>query len=88
MVRGTLLALAASESIKKAVISAPGVGGVVTRFAAGESDDDAVRATRDLQTDGFSVTLDYLGEDTTDRAKAARRRPRTSASWPGWRTPV
>lgn len=72
MVRGTLLALAASESIKRAVVSAPGVGGVVTRFAAGESDDDAVRATRDLRADGFSVTLDYLGEDTTDRAKAAQ----------------
>jgi proline dehydrogenase len=53
------------------VTSTPGVGGVVTRFAAGESDDDAVLATRDLQTDGFSVTLDYLGEDTTDRSKAA-----------------
>jgi proline dehydrogenase len=72
IVRGTLLALAASESIKNAVTTAPGVAGVVTRFAAGDSDDDAVRATRDLQADGFSVTLDYLGEDTTDRAKAAQ----------------
>ena len=72
IVRGTLLALAASESIKRAVVSAPGVGGVVTRFAAGESDDAAVRATRDLQAEGFAVTLDYLGEDTTDRARAAQ----------------
>jgi proline dehydrogenase len=72
IVRGALLALAASESIRRAVVAAPGVGGVVTRFAAGESDDDAVRATGDLQADGFSVTLDFLGEDTTDRSKAAQ----------------
>jgi len=69
-VRGTLLSLAASESVKNAVTSAPGIGGVVTRFAAGESDDDAVRATSDLQDQGFAVTLDYLGEDTLDRAQA------------------
>ena len=70
MVRGVLLALAQSESIKRAVTTAPGVGGVVTRFAAGESDDEALRATSDLVDAGFSVTLDYLGEDTANRSQA------------------
>jgi proline dehydrogenase len=55
---------------KNVVTSAPGVAGVVTRFAAGDDDDDAVRAASDLQESGFTVTLDYLGEDTLDRAQA------------------
>ncbi|MCZ3386907.1 MAG: proline dehydrogenase family protein [Actinomycetia bacterium] len=70
MVRGTLLSLAASASVKKAVTSAPGISDIVTRFAAGESDDDAIDATSALQDEGFAVTLDYLGEDTLDREHA------------------
>jgi proline dehydrogenase len=70
MVRGTLLSLAGSQSVKNAVTSAPGIGDIVSRFAAGESDDDAMRATSDLQDEGFAVTLDYLGEDTLDRQQA------------------
>lgn len=71
-VRATLLSLAGSESVKNAVTSAPGIGDIVMRFAAGESDDDAIRATSDLQDEGFAVTLDYLGEDTLDRGQADR----------------
>jgi proline dehydrogenase len=70
IVRGTLLSLAGSETVKNAVIAAPGIGDIVSRFAAGESDDDAMRATSDLQDEGFTVTLDYLGEDTLDRQQA------------------
>lgn len=65
-----MLALAASQSVKRLVTSAPGVSGVVMRFAAGETADDAVRATTELADAGFHVTLDYLGEDTLDRAQA------------------
>ena len=70
IVRGALLALAGSAAVKDVVTSVPGISDVVTRFAAGETDDDAVRATSDLQDAGFMVTLDYLGEDTLDRAQA------------------
>ncbi len=70
IVRGALLALAGGQKVKHVVTSAPGIGDIVTRFAAGESDDDALRATSDLQDEGFDVTLDYLGEDTLDRAQA------------------
>ena len=62
--------MAASAAVKRVVTSAPGISDVVTRFAAGESDDDALRATSDLVDVGFSVTLDYLGEDTADRLQA------------------
>jgi proline dehydrogenase len=70
IVRAALLGLAGGQAVKDAVTSAPGIGDIVTRFAAGESDDDALRATSDLQDEGFDVTLDYLGEDTLDRVQA------------------
>jgi proline dehydrogenase len=70
MVRGALLSLARSKAVRDVVTSAPGISGVVTRFAAGDTDDDAVRATSDLQAVGFAVTLDYLGEGTHDREQA------------------
>jgi proline dehydrogenase len=43
---------------------------VVRRFVAGETTADAIAVTRDLVGQGLTVTLDYLGEDTTDRALA------------------
>ena len=72
MIRGALLALARSQSVKNTVTSVPGIAGVVTRFAAGETEDDAIRAASDLVDSGYTVTLDYLGEDTRDRAQAAQ----------------
>lgn len=71
-VRDAVLSLARSGSVKRLVTSAPGISGVVTRFAAGDDDDDAIRATRELADGGFLVTLDYLGEDTNDRGQADR----------------
>jgi proline dehydrogenase len=38
---------------------------------AGETAADAVRVTRQLRAAGLLVSLDYLGEDTTDEAQAA-----------------
>ena len=72
IVRDALLTLARSGAVKQVVTSAPGVSGVVNRFAAGDDDDDAVRTASDLQDAGFTVTLDYLGEDTLDREMADR----------------
>ncbi len=40
------------------------------RFVAGETLDAALPAVRDLRADGLLVTLDLLGEDVADRAKA------------------
>lgn len=70
VIRRLLLSATRSDVVKKVVTTAPGVGGVVTRFAAGESDDDAVRATDELVRSGFLVSLDHLGEDTLDRSQA------------------
>jgi len=52
-------------------MSAPGARGIVDRYVAGESSEDAVAAARELRSAGLLVTLDYLGEDTTDAQRAA-----------------
>lgn len=70
MLRRTLLGLAASDRVKHLVSTLPVSSGIVSRFVAGESVDDAVAATRCLVDDGLLVSLDHLGEDTRDRAQA------------------
>jgi proline dehydrogenase len=74
VIRRLLLSATRSDAVKRVVTTAPGVGSVVTRFAAGESDDDALRATEELVRSGFFVSLDHLGEDTLDRAQAETTR--------------
>ncbi len=71
MLRKALLAAAASERIRTAAMSAPGAQAIVGRYVAGESSEGAVAAARALRSAGLLVTLDYLGEDTTDAQRAA-----------------
>ncbi|MGW5050895.1 proline dehydrogenase family protein [Actinokineospora sp. NPDC004072] len=68
--RSIILAAAKNGAIRKAVATAPVSRDVVRRFVAGETTADAVAVTRRLVADGLAVTLDYLGEDTTDAALA------------------
>jgi proline dehydrogenase len=46
------------------------VGRVARRYVAGESLDDAVRTIRELNAEGAMATVDVLGEEVTERAKA------------------
>jgi proline dehydrogenase len=71
VLRRTLLAASASPTLRRIVTTAPVARDVVARFVAGDTADDALRATRRLQADGLLVTLDYLGEDTVDPEQAA-----------------
>ena len=71
MLRRALMAAAASERVRDVVTSAPGARGIVARYVAGESAEDAVAVARELRSAGLLVTLDYLGEDTTDAQRAA-----------------
>jgi proline dehydrogenase len=48
----------------------PVSSGIVARFVAGESVEEAVDSTQTLVENGLKVTLDYLGEDTVDHAQA------------------
>jgi proline dehydrogenase len=69
-----LLAAARSDGIRRIVCGTPLTRAVVDRFVAGERLAEAVQAVRELTGRGLEVTLDYLGEDTTDRAEALRNR--------------
>jgi proline dehydrogenase len=71
LLRKALLAAAASERIRETVTATPATRAIVDRYVAGESSEDAVAVARALRSDGLLVTLDYLGEDTTDAQRAA-----------------
>ncbi len=68
--RSLILAAAGSDTIRNLVATAPLSRDVVRRFVAGEQDSDAVAVTEQLLGAGLAVSLDYLGEDTTDVATA------------------
>ncbi len=70
MLRKALMTAAASERVRGVVTSAPGARGIVDRYVAGESSEDAVAVARTLRSAGLLVTLDYLGEDTIDAQRA------------------
>lgn len=44
------------------------------RFVAGETIDSAIHAVRELNADGMSATLDFLGEDVFEKAAAIKTR--------------
>jgi proline dehydrogenase len=71
VLRKALLAAAASERVREAVTGTPATRAIVDRYVAGESSEDAVAVARALRSAGLLVTLDYLGEDTTDAQRAA-----------------
>ncbi len=70
LLRQPLLLLSRSEAVKKVVSTMPVSAGIVQGYVPGETTESAVDATARLQDDGLKVTLDFLGEDTTDAAQA------------------
>jgi proline dehydrogenase len=70
VLRRALLAASASPRLRQLIVTAPQTRAIVDSYVAGETADDAVRVTRALRASGRLVTLDYLGEDTTDEAQA------------------
>jgi proline dehydrogenase len=52
------------------LVPKPIVGRVASRYVAGETLDDAVRTIRELNAEGAMATVDVLGEEVTERAKA------------------
>jgi proline dehydrogenase len=68
--RSLILAAAGNDVIRRVVATAPVSRDVVRRFVAGETTAEAIDVTRRLVDAGLTVTLDYLGEDTTDEALA------------------
>jgi proline dehydrogenase len=70
MLRRTLLMLSRSDEVKHLVSSMPVSSGIVARFVAGETVDEAVDATAALLGGGRLATLDHLGEDTLEVGQA------------------
>ncbi|GAA4457208.1 proline dehydrogenase family protein [Phytohabitans houttuyneae] len=74
MLRSVILAASRSSRMERLVETAPLTRGVVRRFVAGTSPDDALRATGELVAEGLSVSLDVLGEDTETPEQAVATR--------------
>jgi proline dehydrogenase len=69
-VRAALLTASRQRSVRYVVERAPVSRNIVKRFVAGDQSGDAVRVTSELVAAGLSVSLDHLGEDTTEAAHA------------------
>lgn len=69
--RSLLLAASRSDRVRRGVEKMRPTRAMVHRFVPGTATADALQVTADLIASGRAVTLDYLGEDTLDRAQAA-----------------
>jgi len=70
----TVLALSNRPLVRRLVTGSSATRGLVERFVAGDTLDEALTATAALVADGRLVTLDHLGEHTTDAAQATANR--------------
>ena len=52
------------------LVPKPIVAAIAKRYVAGETLTDAVKAVRDFQQKGILATLDILGEEVKEKAKA------------------
>jgi proline dehydrogenase len=64
--RAALLTAARNRAVRRVVENAPVSRSVVRRFVAGTDIEDAVRVSDGLVGSGMTVSLDHLGEDTTE----------------------
>lgn len=64
-----MLAAARSQTLRGLAETAPVLRPLVDRFVAGTGIDEVLAAAREITTDRF-VTIDHLGEDTTEREQA------------------
>ena len=70
MLRAVLLTASRNTRVRRLVETAPVSRDVVRRFVAGTATEDAVRISAQLAADGLCVSLDHLGEDTTETGHA------------------
>lgn len=70
LLRQPLLLLARSNQVKKLVSTMPVSAGIVRGYVPGETTQAVAEASAAQIADGIRVTLDFLGEDTTDVEQA------------------
>ena len=71
MLRRLLLAVSASHRARDLITRTPVTREVVRRFVAGDSAADVIDVAEQLVSAGRLVSIDFLGEDTTDPDQAA-----------------
>ena len=69
--RAVMLALAENETVKRTLVQNGMSKGMVQRFVAGETLEDAINAVRRLKTQNISTALDLLGENVATEAEAS-----------------
>lgn len=74
MLGTALLAASKTPRIREFVTTSRVSRGLVNRFIAGNELDAAIAAIKGLVAEGLVVTIDHLGEDTTERAQAQATR--------------
>jgi len=72
--REILLYLSTAVWAREFVTRFPLAWRVASRFIAGEQTEDAIRVTRELNQDGRTATINYLGEHVTTAQEAADAR--------------
>jgi proline dehydrogenase len=70
MLKQTLLFLSEQDDLKKVLFKLPYARQMSGRFIAGDTSEEALEVARQLNRQGFRVTLDLLGESVSDRAEA------------------
>jgi proline dehydrogenase len=70
LLRRPLLVASRRGSIRRVVENAPISRGVVHRFVAGDTVEQALETASGLAADGLDISLDRLGEDTLDATQA------------------
>ncbi|MFG1791673.1 proline dehydrogenase family protein [Nocardia sp. NPDC049149] len=68
--RPVILAAAGSPRLQRALTGIPVTADIVRRFVAGETRADLITVAQRLLRSGRMVSVDFLGENTTDRAQA------------------
>ena len=69
-----MLQISDSDLVRSAVLKAPVSRSVVARYVPGETVPEVVEAVGTLRTTNRLATVDYLGEDVTDRTQAQATR--------------
>lgn len=72
MLRSLLLYLSERKKLQDIILNQKLARRIARRFVAGETLDDAIRVTRELNASGMLVTLDHLGEAVEREDQAER----------------
>ena len=72
--RSLLLYLSKASWARQIATEFPPAWQVASRFIAGESSQDAIQTSQEINKSGLSATLNYLGESVTTEEDAATAR--------------